>query len=133
MMGTISSEELLFFQGHEGALPLYAAVRAQALTVRSDARIEVKKTQISFFSRFMFAAVSFTPVGKAQDRPKSFLTLTLGLPFRLESPRVTVAAEPYPGRWTNHILLGRSEDVDEELSGWLRAAADFADRKRGQA
>lgn len=128
-MNGFSSEELLFFQGREEALPLYAAVRARTLNIRPEARIEVKKTQISFFSRFMFAAVSFAPVGRAAQRPTPFLTLSLGLPYRLESPRVAAAVEVYPGRWTTHILIGRAEDADEELALWLQEAAAFAERK----
>ncbi len=133
MMETISSAELLFFQGHEETLPLYAAVREASFKACPQMRIEVKKTQISFFARFLFAAVSFTPVGRAKDRPRPFLTLSLSLPTRLENPRVTAAVEAYPGRWTTHILLGRPEDVDGELTGWLRAAAAFATGKERRA
>ena len=93
----------------------------------------MKKTQISFFARYMFAAVSFLPVGKAQDRPKPFLTLSLCLPARPESLPVAAASEPYPGRWTVHVLLGGPEDVDETLTGYLSAAADFAERKGRRA
>ena len=128
-MDEFSAAELLFFQGCEGALPLYGAVRSRVLEACPAARIEVKKTQISFFDGHMFAAVSFAPVGRAQDRPKPFLTLTLGLPHPLESPRLVAATEPCPGRWTNHILLGKPAEADEEVAAWLWAAADFAHRK----
>ncbi len=126
-----SSQELLFFQGHAEALPLYAAVRSRVLEAFPAVRMEVKKTQISFFARHMFAAVSFAPVGSAARRPKPFLTLTLGLPCRLESPRVAAAVEVHPGRWTHHILLGQAADADQELLCWLKAAKDFAQRRAG--
>jgi hypothetical protein len=132
-MEGFSSAELLFFQGREAALPLYAAVRDRVLAVCPRARIDVKKTQISFFARYMFAAVSFLPVGRAQDRPKPFLTLSLCLPARPESLPVAAASEPYPGRWTVHVLLGGPEDVDETLTGYLSAAVDFAERKGRRA
>ena len=38
--------------------------------------------------------------------------------------------EPYPGRWTNHVLLSREDEIDEELMDWLREAYDFAESKR---
>ena len=125
-MKGFSSAELLFFQGREEALPLYGAVLERIYEACPEVRIEVKKTQISFFARYMFAAASFAPVGRAQDRPRPFLTLSLCLPERLEGPRVAAAVEAYPGRWTIHILLGRPEDADEELTDWLRMAAVFA-------
>lgn len=48
----------------------------------------------------------------------------------LNSPRSAVSVEPYPGRWTNHILITRPEEVDGELMEWLREAHNFALRKR---
>ena len=95
----------------------------------TDVRIEVKKTQISFFKRYMFTAVSFTPVRKAKDRPDPFLTITFGLPYRKESDRIDIATEPYPNRWTHHVMIGTEEEIDEELISWIQEAADFADRK----
>ena len=132
-MKGFSSAELLFFQGREEALPLYGAVLERIYEACPEVRIEVKKTQISFFARYMFAAASFAPVGRAQDRPRPFLTLSLCLPERLEGPRVAAAVEPYPGRWTIHILLGRPEDADGELTDWLRMAAVFAAQRGKRA
>ena len=132
-MDGFSSAELLFFRGREGALPLYGAVRKRIFEAYPEVRIEVKKTQISFFARYMFATVSFTPVGPAQDRPQPFLTLSLCLPSPLEGARVAAAVEPYPGRWTIHILLGRPEDADGELTDWLRMAAVFAAQRGKRA
>ena len=86
----------------------------------------MKKTQISFFDRRMFAAVSFAPVRKAKDRPKPFLTITFGLSYRKESDRIDVAVEAYPNRWTHHVMIGSVEEVDEELLSWIVEAAEFA-------
>ena len=118
--------ELLFFDSKPDALPLYEAFREAVLGKVSDARIEVKKTQISFFDRRMFAAVSFAPVRKAKDRPKPFLTITYGLSYRKESDRIDVAVEAYPNRWTHHVMIGSVEEVDEELLSWIVEAAEFA-------
>lgn len=41
--------ELLFFDSKPDALALYEAFREAVLAKAADARIEVKKTQISFF------------------------------------------------------------------------------------
>ena len=47
----ITIDELLFFDSHRDALALYESFREAVLTKVPDARIEVKKTQISFFDR----------------------------------------------------------------------------------
>ena len=126
---TISSDELFFFDRKPMALPMYEVLRESLLAGIPDVRIEVKKTQISFFSKHMFAAVSFTPVRKAKDRPDPFLTITFGLPHRVESTRINAAAEPRPGRWTHHVMIGTGEEIDDELLAWIREAAGFAGRK----
>ena len=123
-------DELLFFDAHRDALPLYEAFREAVFGKMPDARIEVKKTQISYFDRRMFAAVSFAPVRKAKERPKPFLTITFGLPYRKESDRIDVAVEAYPNRWTHHVMIGSAEEVDEELVSWIVEAAEFAKNKK---
>ena len=120
----------MFFEPHPAALPLYDQLRSCILAAIPDARIEVKKTQISFFVKHMFAAVSFTPVRKAKDRPEPFLTVTFGLPYRVISQRIDASAEPYPGRWTHHVMIGSVKEINEELMGWIREAAAFSSRKR---
>ena len=123
-------DELLFFNAHQDALALYETFRESVLGKVPDARIEVKKTQISFFDRRMFAAVSFTPVRKAKERPKPFLTITFGMSYRKESDRIDVAVEAYPNRWTHHVMIGSAEEVDEELVSWIVEAAEFAKNKK---
>ena len=119
----VTMEEMLFFDSHPTAIPLYETLKSRILTEIPDARIEVRKTQISFFTRHMFAAASFTPVRRVKDRPDPFLTVTFGLRHRVPSPRIDAVSEPYPNRWTHHVMIGSTEEVDDELAGWLREAA----------
>lgn len=121
---------LSFFSGHEDALPLYAAWEAQLAAQVGEAQVKVQKTQISFYRRHLFACVSFLPVRRAPDRPRPYLTVTFGLPFRVELPRIDSACEPYPGRWTHHVLIASPDEIDAELMGWVRQAAAFAESKR---
>ena len=125
----VSADELTFFDSHPDALPLYEAFREAVIGKFPDTRIEVKKTQISFFNRRVFAAVSFTPVRKAKKRPNPFLTITFGLSYRKESSRIDVATEPYPKRWTHHVMIGTIEEIDDELISWIMEAAAFAKNK----
>ena len=96
---TISSEELFFFDRKPAALPMYEVFRKSVLAEIPEAGIEVGKTQVSFFIGHMFAAVSFTPVRKAKDRPDPFLTITFGLPRRVEMhvPDSSVRTDYRPG------------------------------------
>ena len=129
MSETVSIDDLFFFDAKPAAMHLYKAFRESVAARWPDALIDVRKTQISFLNRRMFAAVSFTPVRKAKDRPDPFLTITFGLSYRKESPRIDVATEPYPNRWTHHVMTGTAEEIDAELLSWIAEAADFAERK----
>lgn len=61
--------------------------------------------------------------------PDPYLVLTLGLPAPLTSPRAEIRTEPYPGRWTHHILLSTPDDLDPELMGWVAETYAFAQAK----
>lgn len=126
----MNADTLFFFNEHMDALPLYQRLEALIEEQILDVKIKVSKTQISFSNKRGFAVASFLPVRKAKDRPKSFLTVTFGLPVRVDSPRVDAASEPYPNRWTHHVLVSSLEEIDEELMGWIKAAAAFSASKR---
>ena len=42
-----------------------------------------------------------------------------GLPYPLESGRVAVKTEPYPARWTTHIVISKMSDLDEAVFAWV--------------
>ena len=117
---------LLFFNGHEKALPLYAAFEKKLMAGFPEARKRVQKTQITFLNRHVFACVSFARVRKKAELPDPYITVTLGLPGPLESERAAVSTAPYPGRWTVHIPVGTPEEIDGELMGWIGQAYGFA-------
>lgn len=122
-----------FFAGRPQALPLYAAfeglARGAAERLGLELAIRVQKTQISFYAGHMFACVSFARVRKKRDCPENYIVVTLGLEHRLDSPRVDIATEPYPNRWTHHILIGSEAELDGELLAWVEEAAAFAASK----
>jgi len=126
----MNADVLFFFSGHMEALPLYERLEALVLAQIPDVRIKVSKTQISFSNRYGFAFVSFTPCRRAAERPAIWLTVTFGLRYRKDSPRIDAAVEPYPNRWTHHVMVGSEEELDDELMGWLREAASFSACKR---
>ena len=125
----LSGDVLFFFEDHREALPLYEVLTEQ-MEGLGDLSIRVQKTQITFSNRRNFAFVSFRPARKAKDRPKTYITITFGLGRRVDSPRIDIATEPYPGRWTHHVLISSTEDIDGELMGWIREAYNFSAGKR---
>lgn len=125
----MDEQVLLFFDKVPDALPLYAELERRILAEYPDTRIKVQKTQISFYNRHLFACVSFAKVCKKADRPDSYIVVTFGLEHRVDSPRIDIATEPYPNRWTHHVLISDLSEIDDELMGWIREAAEFSDRK----
>ena len=126
-------EVLFFFQKDLAALEIYEAFESKVLAEIGNVSVKVQKTQITFMNPKVFAAVSFLPARKKALRPEHFLTITLGLNRRLQSPRVDAVPEPYPGRWTHHLLIASPEEIDGELMGWVREAAGFAAAKQRKA
>ena len=94
----MDAEILYFFSEHMDALPLYQRLEALILEQIPDVRIKVSKTQIGFFNKRGFAFVSFNPCRRAKDRPETWVTVTFGLVFRVDDPRIDVATEPYTNR-----------------------------------
>lgn len=122
------ADVLFYFSEKPVELALYEQL-FQALCRRfPDASVKVQKSQISFYGRHLFAAASL-PLRRKKDWPRQCLLCTFGLSHRLSSPRIAVAVEPYPGRWTHHVLLCRPEDIDETLLGWLEEAWQFSQAK----
>ena len=126
----ISGDELFFFDEKPAALPLYEAFAKRLLVEIDDVTVNVRKTQISFSNRYNFAFVSLLPVRKAKARPETYITVTFGLRYKKESPRIDIATEPYPNRWTHHMLISSVDEIDDELMGWIKEAAAFSAGKR---
>ena len=123
------SDTLMFFVGHREALELYRIFEDALYSSFSNVNKRVQKTQITFFNRHVFACVSFARVKRKAELPEGYMVITLGLPAPLDSERVAVKTEPYPGRWTHHIVVSRPEELDTELFSWVRAAYEFAEAK----
>lgn len=112
---------MLFFAGRTDALELYEDLVGQLKDALPEFSVKVQKTQLSFYNRRMFAMASLP-----RRKSERGLTVSFGLGYRLDSPRVAVATEPYPNRWTHHVAVAEAAQLDEELLGWLREAYDFA-------
>ena len=121
---------MLFFDKNMDALPLYEQLEQRILSEIGEVCIKVQKTQISFSNKYMFSCVSFARVRKKKECPQSYIVVTFGLGHKVESSRIDVATEPYPDRWTHHILISEPEEIGDELMGWIKEASVFAEGKR---
>ena len=119
------SDILFFFDGMPDRLALYQALFQQLEAAFSEASTRVQKSQISFYGTHLFAMVSLP---KRKRDPG--IVVTFGLGRHELSPRIGAAVEPYPGRWTHHLLLSDVSEIDGELMDWIREAAAFAAAKR---
>ena len=126
----LQQDLLFFFAQRPAALPLYEAFAQKVCAQIGCVDIRVQKTQIAFSNRHNFAFVSFLPVRKAQYRPPVYITVTFGLARRLISPRIDAVVEPYPNRWTHHVLIASQEEIDAELMQWIQEASAFSASKR---
>ena len=124
----MTADEWLFFDRWPQLVPLYEKLSDGLRRTYPDMTIKVSKTQISFCSRRMFAMVSL-PEKRKKEWPREFLMVSFGLDYPLENSRVAARAEPYPDRWTHHVIVEHMEDLDGELLGWIDAAHRFAQGK----
>ena len=94
-----------------------------ALARWPEMQIVTQKSQVGFSDPRPFCAIY--PPRAARDRKTHALGFSLFLPRPVASHRIAMTTEPYPGRWTNHMILTSPEDVDEELWQWMAEARRF--------
>jgi len=116
----MNTDVMLFFSKAPRALPLYEKLEGEILSRFPETTVTVQKSQIAFDNgkRFAFASLR----GKR-------LVVTFGLGQRVDSPRIAQVVEPYPGRWTHHVLVADDAELNDELFQWITLAYDFAARK----
>lgn len=119
----------VYFSGRPLELSLFDTLLQAMDAAFPDSRVKVQKSQISFYGRHLFAAASL-PVRRKKGWPNHCLLVTFGLGRRLDSPRIAIAVEPYPNRWTHHVILAQPDEVDSQLLDWLKEAWLFSQQKR---
>ena len=124
-MEKLSIDEMMLFEGHPNALGVYEAFVKKLFQIYPDTTFRVQKTQITFSNRRVYACVSFARVKKKAQLPENYIVVTLGLPMPLESHRIAVKTEPYPGRWTHHLVIASEKELDGEFFSWVDLARNF--------
>jgi hypothetical protein len=113
--------EDLFAGSDAGVLEL-AREYVRLLESLGDVQVLPQKTRLVGVARVRFAGLL--------PRHDGFLA-TFALRRRLDSPRV-VRVEDYGPGWQAHVVrVGRPEDLDAELRGWLQESHDTVGLQRG--
>ena len=109
-----------FLEGSGLGLAAYRRV----LEVVPGAEPRVTRSQIAFRARRAFAWLW---------RPRMYLgrrgaemVLSIALPREDASPRWKEVVNPSPRTWMHHLELSTIEELDDQVAGWLREAADAA-------
>ena len=119
--GSTTPEE--FFAGHPDALQVFTKVRA-IVDRLGPFELRISKSQAAFWRKRGFAYVWMPSQYLAKPAAEVVLSIVLG---RLEgSKRFKEVAHPAPSHWIHHLEIHHPSDLDEEVVGWLREAADHA-------
>lgn len=126
----MTAQVLEFLGGNPGRTALFEAVE-RVISELGDCELSVAKTQISWGNPFKFAFLSNPPRSLVrQGRAEECLLLSFGLDHREVHPRIAAAANPYPDRWTHHVVLAEPGDINETVKNWLECGYIFAKLKK---
>ena len=113
----INKEVEAFFTGKPETRALFRAVERKIRAI-GPAIITVTKTQISFATRTQFASIWM---------PQHSLVLSFGCGRQIVHDQIVEAVEPYPGRWTHHVIIAEEADLTDVLDTWLQEAYRFSE------
>lgn len=116
-----------FFAGNRAQVSLFLAV-ARLIDSIGAAKMEIKKTQISFRTTKKFAWV-WLPLKGSRKRPPNSIVLTFGIGRKIVHKQIVEAVEPYPGRWTHHLVIQDESELNHEVEQWLAEAYAFSLQK----
>jgi hypothetical protein len=86
--------------------------------------VQVSRSQVAFRRRRGFAYV-WRP-GQYLARPGAEIVLSIALDRPDPSERFKEVVQPAPGHWMHHLEVDDLDDLDDDVEGWLRDAADRA-------
>ena len=126
--GTRTTESL--FAGRPASLLLFKVVR-RFIGSLGPVEVEAAKTQVSFKNARKFAWV-WLPLRSTTTRPDNCIVLTFALDRRVIHDRIAESVEPYPGRFTHHVIIERESDLNDDVRGWLSEAYAFGQTRRAR-
>lgn len=115
-----------FFADNPKQLELFLVVMEKIQAI-GPVKIQVMKSQISFAGHHKFAWVWLPPVW-AKNHPEDCIVLTFGLDYQIQHERIEKIVNPYPHRWTHHLIIEKISDLDDLVGGWLIESLAFSNR-----
>ena len=120
-MSTPEQAVMAFFHDRPLELNLYSVFAAAVRERLPQTITRFRRSQITFAGRRGFAAVWIPPF-KVRGRPEHYIVVSFAADRRIDHRRIVSVAEPYPHRWTHHVLVSCPEDVDDLLLDWVEQA-----------
>ena len=112
-----------FFAGSQLGLATLSRVR-ELLTTHPDVSERTTLSQVAFRRRRGFAYL-WRPEQYLRH-PGAEVVLSIALTHPLGSTRFKEVAHPARSTWMHHLEVHDVVDLDDEVAGWLREAADGA-------
>ena len=112
-----------FFAGHPLGRAAFDRV-AGLLAGIADLAVTVSRSQVAFRRRRAFAWLWLPD--RWLTRPAAEVVLSVSLGRQDPSPRFKEVVHPARAHWMHHLELTDLADLDDEVAGWLREAADRA-------
>lgn len=108
-----------FFAGHEDAREIFDHLR-RLIESLGPITLRVTKSQVAFRRRTAFAWAWMPAM--YLDEANAPLVVTIALRHRDPSPRWKEVVEPRPGRFTHHLELRATAEIDTQVQRWLEDA-----------
>jgi hypothetical protein len=112
-----------FFTNHPFGLSVYDEL-CSILAQLGPYDVRVSKSQVAFRRKRGFAYL-WMP-GQYLSKPTAEVVLSIALGRHAKSARFKEVAHTAPKQWLHHLEIHRLRDLDDEVAGWLREAADRA-------
>jgi hypothetical protein len=115
-------------KGYPVARRLYRTVSSYISSL-GEVEVVPRKTQVGFSHGRLFAWV-WLPQRWIKNAPVKGVALTFSLDHRVSDRRIKECVEPYPGRFTHHVVMLAPSDLDARVRGWLIEAYELAGAAR---
>ncbi len=112
-----------FFAGHPLGVSVFRKVQA---SVRGfgDVQVRTTKSQVAFRRKRGFAYLWIPGQYLRNATAEVVLSVALGRPDA--SSRFKQVVHPTPKHWIHHLEIHDISDIDDEVVGWIREAAERA-------
>lgn len=125
----MKDEVRLFFGKEPEVIPIFEVFLQKVSNAHPDVSVRIQKSQISFCAPGPFCWVWLPIRSGIKGRPEHYLIVSFGLNREIVHPRLIDTAQPAPGRWTHHVILGDASKIDEELMAWIGEALRWKNSK----